>query len=414
MAKATLLIVCLFTIVSSWALDINQFESCVIRPDQAWAAFPSIFLDSTGSFLWPSGSIYDQNRTISVPLGATLQLSCVGTTFEIFPLAEFATAECLGGDEFEAKTSNDDPVIVPFDKLGCVTQPVDDATDQGNLCGRLNEGLAIDIGFAMENSFATLIQACLDVEASRSIFAHHVLYPEIRGRSNVSGNERPYYFQPDEYYGYEINEYYTQIKQKETVASLLGSQALADQYIRPDEYFYFSRGHLAPNADFIYFSHQDASFYFMNVAPQWQVFNGGNWYYLESAVRDFVEAKDKPLHLYTGTNGVCQLEDVNGSKVEIWLYPEENKIPVPQYYWKVLHDPETKTGVAFIGINNPYLTEEEIEVLKPCPTIDNHPVLDGIFHPESIEKGVLFVCQVNDIDQIFQEIPVLGDLELLI
>lgn len=84
-----------------------------------------------------------------------------------------------------------------------------------------------------------------------------------------------------------------------------------------------------------------------------------------------------------------------------------------RYYWKVLHDPETKTGVAFIGINNPYLTEEEVEILTPCPTIANHPVLDGIFHPESIEKGVLFACQVNDIDKIFQEIPVLGDLELL-
>lgn len=67
----------------------------------------------------------------------------------------------------------------------------------------------------------------------------------------------------------------------------------------------------------------------MNVAPQWQVFNGGNWYYLESAVRDFVEAKGKPLDLYTGTNGNCELEDINGSKVGIWLYPEENKIPVP-------------------------------------------------------------------------------------
>ena len=34
---------------------------------------------------------------------------------------------------------------------------------------------------------------------------------------------------------------------------------------------------MAPDGDFIDAASQDASYYFMNVAPQWQCFNGANW-----------------------------------------------------------------------------------------------------------------------------------------
>jgi DNA/RNA endonuclease G (NUC1) len=75
---------------------------------------------------------------------------------------------------------------------------------------------------------------------------------------------------------------------------------------------------------------QDASFYFANVAPQWQCFNGGNWAYLENGVRTFVAAYGADLDVYTGTHGVLELDDVDGNKVEIWLYPEGAALPVPK------------------------------------------------------------------------------------
>jgi hypothetical protein len=36
---------------------------------------------------------------------------------------------------------------------------------------------------------------------------------------------------------------------------------------------------MAPDADFIDAASQDASYYFMNTAPQFQIFNNGNWKY---------------------------------------------------------------------------------------------------------------------------------------
>ena len=50
---------------------------------------------------------------------------------------------------------------------------------------------------------------------------------------------------------------------------------------------YFARGHLAPDASFIYSAQQDATYYFANVAPQYQACNNGNWKALEGAVRDY-------------------------------------------------------------------------------------------------------------------------------
>ena len=71
---------------------------------------------------------------------------------------------------------------------------------------------------------------------------------------------------------------YTQAQQKITIANVVGSN-LADKYVTNTQYL--ARGHLAAKTDFIYATGQRASFYFINVAPQWQLFNGGNWNLLE-------------------------------------------------------------------------------------------------------------------------------------
>ena len=52
---------------------------------------------------------------------------------------------------------------------------------------------------------------------------------------------------------------------------------------------YIARGHLAPNADFMNYAWQDATFTFIDVAPQWQSFNAGNWLDVENGIRYLAE-----------------------------------------------------------------------------------------------------------------------------
>ena len=52
---------------------------------------------------------------------------------------------------------------------------------------------------------------------------------------------------------------------------------------------YFAKGHLSPDAAFIEGPEQDATYFFFNVAPQFQSFNNGNWKQLEEVTREMAE-----------------------------------------------------------------------------------------------------------------------------
>lgn len=71
-----------------------------------------------------------------------------------------------------------------------------------------------------------------------------------------------------------------------TVGQILGSSTLGTNYIKDIDY-YLARGHLAARADFVYSTHQRATFWYINTAPQWQTFNSGNWKVLEDNLREY-------------------------------------------------------------------------------------------------------------------------------
>ena len=76
------------------------------------------------------------------------------------------------------------------------------------------------------------------------------------------------------------------------------------------------------------------------------------------------------LTIYTGTFGICTLADVNGVQQPIYLAFDENNnglIPVPKYYWKLIHDPVSNTATAVLGINNPHNNVVPEDVI--CPDV---------------------------------------------
>ena len=87
----------------------------------------------------------------------------------------------------------------------------------------------------------------------------------------------------------QYDQYFLKKNQKSTVKKILGSNTIDGTAIIETSSSgtnYFAKGHLSPDAGFVYNVMQDATYYFVNVAPQFQSFNNGNWKSLEYAVRD--------------------------------------------------------------------------------------------------------------------------------
>lgn len=395
---------------SSWQPQHNSTlqsgaSDCSLNPDSIydWPEWPPIMTDELGGFLLPTGT--EGSRQISIGHSTEIILSCPGT--ELYVGGEEVWARCEGGTGF---TTRQEGVwrkgVTEFVDLGCRHQPYDE-TQVAGTCGPHQIGTLIKIGFNVDSDMRGTIEVCHDLQISRTLWAKHKLWDEVRASDH--GNDRPSWDQ--DYFNFDVDHYYKQITQKETIGQLVGSEDLADEYLPGGDVF-LARGHLAPNGDFIFYSWMDSSFYFVNVAPQWQCFNGKNWNYFEQGLREFIVDHTEDVVIYTGTHEVMQLQDVNGDMVQIFLY-DGDKLPVPRFYWKIIHDPEAGKGVAIIGINNPHLKSVPPEMIL-CPKIPNHPLLDRLHeHVEDISRGYMYACRVEDLAKVVEEIPELPSMDLL-
>ena len=68
-------------------------------------------------------------------------------------------------------------------------------------------------------------------------------------------------------------------------------------------------------------------------------------------------------------------------------------------------DESENLGVVLIGVNNPHLAEEEVDQYRICQALDHHPLLDNVYHPQDIRRGVVYACSVPDARKVISEIP---------
>jgi endonuclease G, mitochondrial len=108
----------------------------------------------------------------------------------------------------------------------------------------------------------------------------------------------------------------------------------------PDDYrgSGYDKGHLAPAGDF-HVSPEGVSetFFMSNMSPQIHEFNDGVWRLLEEKVREWVAQRGE---LYVVTGGIL--------KDGLRKIGRQNKISVPEHYYKVLLDKKNNQAIAFI------------------------------------------------------------------
>lgn len=148
----------------------------------------------------------------------------------------------------------------------------------------------------------------------------------------------------------------------------------------------YDRGHLAPAGDFKYDqSLTYETFYMSNMSPQKPDLNQHIWNDMEMKIRDWVEDRDE-LIIVTGPVLKDGLEYIG----------KQNRIAVPEQYYKIVYDEKAQQAIAFLMKN-----EGSIELLSSfVVSIDEIEKLTGIDFfaklPDNIEKKIESQRRVDD------------------
>uniref|UniRef100_A0A6E8W4K9 DNA/RNA non-specific endonuclease domain-containing protein n=1 Tax=Anopheles coluzzii TaxID=1518534 RepID=A0A6E8W4K9_ANOCL len=367
---------------------------------------PLILIPGTEKYWYP----LDETREILVPTGAPIELACQ-QGFRLFPTQRSITIQCVTNSTFSFGGSP-----YPMKSLACTSYWLSSAKTTQARCH--NESVIVKVGFELADArWVNVFDVCYDEQLYHTHFVRHHMNRANGGYQ--SGNPRPGWYQGAYYTGVNINTLYTVNRQRETIATILNSQARADVLVQnTTNGIYMARGHIAARADFVYGTEQNATFWFLNAAPQWQNFNGVNWERVESSVRDFVGKRDLELTVYSGTYGVQKLADGNGDYREIWLDfdPVEGRrrAPAPMLYYKILHDEASNAGIALVGVNNVHVPVELIlREYVLCKDIgDEVEWID--WERKNLTIGYCYACEVNAFnDAIGRPHPQLNVAKLL-
>ncbi len=242
---------------------------CAFNLDISSPAYPPHLIDENMKIVLPV--LEGTARIINLSEGQQVTIGCLGAgNYMLATGLGLNSATCAANSNLQLA----DGTEYSYDGIGCVKQNDEVLIEQGTCAN--GPGTFIRNGWQFGADFIPLFDMCHDKNLALNYYSIDTVY----GRSvnaDDKTNTGPTFSQSSYYPGLSVNTLYTQSEQTKTIAGIVGSDALAGQYIVPNTEYYFSRGHMAPDADFIDAASQDASYYFMNAAPQFQTFNNGNW-----------------------------------------------------------------------------------------------------------------------------------------
>ncbi|KAA0186987.1 hypothetical protein HAZT_HAZT003029, partial [Hyalella azteca] len=253
------------------------------------------------------------------------------------------------------------------------------------------------------------ITVCFDPIFETTLYSNYI----VRG-ANIAAQDtnpdRPSFKSDTGFFTVSADTCYQQDSQIALMDAILGDSSVIDV----GKSFYFARGHLAADADFVTEQEQDATYYYINAVPQWQSFNNGNWKYLEFSVRDMAAAHGSDIVVWCGGWDVLQLDDVNGNPVDIFLglTGGEAVIPAPDITWRVVYDPSSNKAAAIVGVNNPYLTAAPSMLCSGGSICDQLTWLHDINYSD-YEAGAIYCCTVQNLATAIPNVPDLGSAGLL-
>uniref|UniRef100_A0A182PC70 DNA/RNA non-specific endonuclease domain-containing protein n=1 Tax=Anopheles epiroticus TaxID=199890 RepID=A0A182PC70_9DIPT len=330
--------------------QLNAREPLFLRSNQLWA---------------PNGAALTWNA------GETTLIACPGNTIQNTGTVT-ANIRCVSGTTFNLAGSN-----VNIADVSCVSRSTGSLQNTGQSCG--SGGTLLNLGFDVPSvGFITYIQSCYNMQTASVIYTRHTVgtAPHVQPATS-----------------------YTTAQQAIRFAQLLGSEAQANRFITSSSYL--SRGHLSPDADGIFRPWQWATYFYVNVAPQWQATNAGNWLIIENAARNIAGRLNEDVLIFNGAHDILTLPHVNGQQVPITL--EAGGIQAPKWYWKIIKSPRTNAAIALVNNNDPFRTSMpagEMLCQDVCAQYGWGNANYGNF-----ARGFTYCCTVADLRRAIPSIP---------
>lgn len=307
-------------------------------------------------------------------------------------------ATCMRADIFMVNNKQ-----IPIGSINCQQRMLGETkriTDAREACLNGNGEMA-EIGFPISGYWKPLFEVCHNPSRASSEWTHYVIDPTTIGFQKsftrldmeFSEGESGFYADIDG----KVDSLYTKNSQRKTFAKILpGGERSAHKLVLLEGTQYLARGHLTAKADLIFGAHQLATFFYINVAPQWQSFNGGNWRILEEQLKKFIGLLGHRAEVYTGTHGVMKHEGV-----ELFLYIDEEtgakKLPVPRIYYKIVLVRSLKQAIVIVGINNPIVTDVELRgEYYYCDDISSRLNILHLANQYNKPSGYIIACTIQD------------------
>lgn len=249
----------------------------------------------------------------------------------------------------------------------------------------------MNIGFQLSDSrgFVNLIDVCYSKRRGSSIYTSHVVQGNTI-KNSMKTSSRPSTFKTTEVpTKVSAASSFTKAKQLERFTSLLGS-AVAEEYLNKT---FLARGHLAPDGDMVFISWQWSTYYYINVIPQFQSINNGNWKHIESAVRTKAAQLQRDLKIFTGAFDVLKLKN---KKITL----DSDGLEVPKWSWKVVKDENSNSAIAFITLNNPFASS----ITNICSDLCDDFGWDWKDR-KVFMKGYTICCATEDLRNVIDFIP---------
>ncbi|XP_063923882.1 uncharacterized protein LOC135138003 [Zophobas morio] len=247
----------------------------------------------------------------------------------------------------------------------------------------------IQIGYMVNNHFVSVLTTCFNHLVLTPVYTRHELTPWARRGNN---GDPPDVFQSSAFYnGIDVNNLYA------TSTDIIHGLGFATYPIPNNP---LNTGDLAPNADFLYQFQRDATFSYLNVAPQWTRFNSGNWERLENGIALLTQRRNNGVAtVLTGTLNILTLTEGDFTE-SIYLLPGDQKLPVPEFFWKFVLYPTVAEQYVFFGSNIPDRAPNFIPTICAQDALQEAQTAWGLGGIDNTDPslGIIYACRAAEVN----------------